>query len=446
MDSHFSGLSIRRRAGLVGALVVVLTLVVGWQQRDRWRGQLRPDLIVSGSMAPALRGPHYIQRCVDCGDSIVAGVEFTDVSQPVVCGNCGFRQAWDRQVVVRPGDRAWIDTGAALRRWDTYAYLNDVGTWEVKRLIGRPGERVTIVSGDLFVDGRRLKKSPTDLRKVMIVVHRERSGDHDRQHHSATNRHRWVGEPRDRSPWEPTERGWRVSTVGAKYMAPCGTGAAEQGEGALVYHHFRGYESPLPRNAATVVQDDYRYNAGLSRPLRDVHDYGVACRLDWEGDARLVVECVGTWGVGKLCLRRRASGRCDVRVSHGDRFLQKAVFAADSGPLLFGRCDGRLVWEVDGTAGALELDPRLLDSARRDAAQRPFRARAAGSIELSNLIVWRDVHYYLPPGTHLPKRLGRNHWLLLGDNTPVSLDGRYSERGVAEAAVLGRVNIWPRVP
>ena len=70
--------------------------------------------------------------------------------------------------------------------------------------------------------------------------------------------------------------------------------------------------------------------------------------------------------------------------------------------------------------------------------------------EIDQLRVWRDVYYPHPDlvarDWSLTKPLGKDEYLLLGDNSPISVDGRYgaAEGRVLRAAILGRVIPQPR--
>ncbi len=179
-----------------------------------------------------------------------------------------------------------------------------------------------------------------------------------------------------------------------------------------------------------------------------VHDYGIQCDVEWTGQTALEIDCVGTWGVATLRLRQRGRGECEIEVTHGDNTQRRAVRVQGRARLLFGTCDGRVVWQLGHWVGGVELDPTVVallvgEGRMRQASQQPIRVRPLAVVDLSNLSIWRDVHYVIPPYASLPRgRLGKRRWLLLGDNVPVSVDGRFMPHGVAQQDILGRVNIW----
>jgi hypothetical protein len=67
-----------------------------------------------------------------------------------------------------------------------------------------------------------------------------------------------------------------------------------------------------------------------------------------------------------------------------------------------------------------------------------------GPLEVSHLQVWRDIYYLTP--TYLAGEwkaktpLAEDHFFLLGDNSPVSVDSRqWGEGGVPRESIRGKV-------
>jgi len=145
-------------------------------------------VIPSGSMAPTLLGAHMRFRCEDCGyrfdlnypaggmdESVsipsVAGPDRgLDTVFPVHCPNCGMKVQKDTpdrkysaaNTTVHYGDRILVLKYIYLlqepRRWDVVVFKApeqraryDYGQNYIKRLVGRPGETVMILDGDVYV-------------------------------------------------------------------------------------------------------------------------------------------------------------------------------------------------------------------------------------------------------------------------------------------------------
>jgi signal peptidase I len=141
-------------------------------------------VIPTGSMAPTLLGAHMQFHCTDCGyaftvnyssgkpDYIPAHVG-KNVPNPIICPNCGFSiretAAPDEDSLANPavhyGDRILVLKYRYLlsgpERWDVIVFkspdhppersLPYYTTNYIKRLIGKPGESVMILDGDIYV-------------------------------------------------------------------------------------------------------------------------------------------------------------------------------------------------------------------------------------------------------------------------------------------------------
>lgn len=137
-------------AGVSGAVVV----------RTTW---MEAYVVPTGAMAPTILGVHALSECPACAHPLAVGLSqrtarfpsIGDESPPpldVFCPNCA--QGWQlpSDVATTSGDRVLVDKTAAPCRWDLVAY-NTGGppTVYAKRLIGLPGEQLTIEHGDVLI-------------------------------------------------------------------------------------------------------------------------------------------------------------------------------------------------------------------------------------------------------------------------------------------------------
>ncbi len=138
-------------------------------------------VIPTGSMAPGLHGAHSQHRCTLCSYSFSYGLR-EEIRMPngigqrgslshagfaVTCPNCGFEEGGnsnlnttENRVVPNGGDRILVfkwpyDIGGDLfgpKRWDVVVFKDpeDGETNFIKRLIGRPGEVLQILDGDIY--------------------------------------------------------------------------------------------------------------------------------------------------------------------------------------------------------------------------------------------------------------------------------------------------------
>jgi signal peptidase I len=126
-------------------------------------------VIPTGSMAPTLYGQQVTHTCSTCGFEYARGIDDQMVAaspsgfeMTLKCPNCGsIRDKIPRAELVRPssGDRILVhkwpfSMGGSLspRRWDVTVFKDPHnGTINfIKRLVGKPGEILEIIHGDVF--------------------------------------------------------------------------------------------------------------------------------------------------------------------------------------------------------------------------------------------------------------------------------------------------------
>jgi len=141
-------------------------------------------VIPTGSMAPTLLGANMQFRCPDCGYRFTAGYseatrddtfsvpEQSDKVFSIICPNCGMRLPRELKddpdndassPFIRYGDRILVMKYLYLvndpKRWDVIVFKTPDSTGRstnysvnyIKRLIGKPGERLFVAEGDLYV-------------------------------------------------------------------------------------------------------------------------------------------------------------------------------------------------------------------------------------------------------------------------------------------------------
>lgn len=220
-------------------------------------------VIPTGSMAPTLLGAHMHFTCADCGYKYTVNYPTgSDLSVPpnapqklnfgIYCPNCGFSVPAGppgaqpvpdtrNQPPVHYGDRILVLKYRYLiaepQRWDVVVFkAPDVvenaaryTTNYIKRLIGRPGESVMMVDGDIYVS---TAKPPGDLNDDLIRREYYKSFniqskpnhaqealwrvvyDNDHLPHLADN-------IRSQTPWRQP---WQIDTTGTVPSAPNANG------------------------------------------------------------------------------------------------------------------------------------------------------------------------------------------------------------------------------
>ena len=136
-------------------------------------------LISTGSMAPGLLGFHRRIACPSCRYDFAFGVAFDDsvdsdapaINEPegsrryATCPNCGQIDIDVSGVPNSHGDQLLVQKHVYdLRepeRWEVVVFRNPASPGEayVKRVTGLPGDRIQIINGEIFINGKISRKS-----------------------------------------------------------------------------------------------------------------------------------------------------------------------------------------------------------------------------------------------------------------------------------------------
>jgi signal peptidase I len=397
-------------------------------------GLARTVRIDGPSMAPAWLGGHFRVTCEDCGHVFAcdAQSEGGAAGQLAVCPNCGFK---DNRLLAEetvPGERVVIDRWPLLFRGPERSEVvaaadpDRPGGFVVKRVAGLPGERLSINGGDLFANGRLVRKSLRELEPVRVLVH-----DNRRQPK------RTAGLPPRWKSARPGS-GWHAALADFRYDPP----AANSGQEFdwLQYQPWLMFAAHSRTKLSPVLDTD-SYNQTDPRQQNVVPDVLLSCRLRGAGrfalaaiDGRQRFEAVFDPASGSVVLTR------DQRV-----IAQKdlaARFAGRGVRVEFGLVDQQVVLSLAGR----EVFRHEYDRPEGPPpeALHPL-AIGAGSVALdvSDLCVWRDIYYLAPSGLpgdwQAEAPLPPDSYALLGDNTTVSTDSRHWSAGVPVGQIIGRV-------
>jgi signal peptidase I len=387
------------------------------------KGLAVPIRLASGSMAPNLAGPHRRIRCPECG------IEFTIDSLPpprqvrAVCPQCNNRSANVADTQPCPGARLLVDrvTPRILgwHRWQVVVFHcpERANHFCVKRLVGLPGERIQIIDGNIYINGTLERKPLSDQRRLAQQV--------DRTDVRPSNRSasiRW-------SAANPAS-GWQFHQGRMHYTngSPAGSTDDRGGLDWLVYRHRR------PEG----VLDDVPYNAAESRPLHAVADLMLSCRVTTRGAGRLHV--AGRDGHREFRVVLPAVGGTAVLRAEGATVQETAVDAPFGGlrakRLEFSLFDAQVLVAIEGRTvicwtypAKSELDAAIPNDAIPKDSSPPLAIACEGmDVELDELTVWRDVYYTQPRqarwACRRPYTIGPREVFVLGDNSPISDDGR----------------------
>lgn len=405
---------------------------------------------ISGpSMAPTVLGRHVPCRCQDCGFAFACGSDDPRLFQRrVLCPNCGYAEQWPEARDELAGERVLVSTSPWVwrppRRWELVAYRSPRKPSQVniKRIVGLPGERITLADGDVYADGALQRKTLYEQRGMAILVHDAAFVPRLTLEIPA----RWRATDR-RSRWQTSGEGFAHLGVDPQQAPPPDTPPDW-----LTYHHERRkLDDPHAAEAAPVT-DAYAYNqTHVVRVLHPVRDLMLSARLRVTRPGKLLfratdgaLEFVAVVGPGRE-VELLENGRSVSRSTAGPALdageLRAWVSLVDRQFLL--ALNGRIVVER----------PYERPATPADASTRPFALGTQGAgLEAWDLQVWRDVYY--DDGSDPPAEYGEQACTLqhdevfvLGDNSPQSSDSRDPAQGpgVPLELLVGKplVVYWP---
>jgi signal peptidase I len=490
----------QRRESIESFVLVFLAFLV-------WSFEAEGFVIPTGSMAPTLMGRHKEIVCPECAYTYTVNAD-CEVDSNGSGASTGMRVAWGTcencryetridDVPSVAGDRIYtMKRGVSLPFLPAAGQVGP-GRWEVavfklpeepevryiKRLVGMPGEIIRIRQGDLWrrpLDGpeafTRLRRPIRHQQAMQVTVY-------DDARRPATLKY----DPRWRR-WEPSDGGWSEPAEGTFRFG----GLPERSDAWAELRYRNLVPDPEQWQAireqrllpveprATLITDFSSYNTDLTPQGRE-HPRAAArpwFQPHWVGDLTLSCRVTVREPRGRLRLeliKAGRSNRCDVdladgraTLSHEGNALAEPAVTPLSAPgtheLTLANVDGRLTLVVDGAlpfgeGRAYEVPAPGSRSIPTAADLEPARLSARGAdIEITGLVLRRDVHYTLAPGAPDdgdlealaprgpralfdlladPARfaelgdaraadypLGPGRYLMLGDNSPWSRDGR----------------------
>jgi signal peptidase I len=421
------------------------------------------------------------------------------------CPNCGYgtrlvqgaggQMQYDPRYPSFSGDRILVDKFAydfaEPKRWDVvvFKYPEEAKTNYIKRLVGLPGETVSIAGGDIWTsrDGAAAeiaRKPPDTMRAMLQCVHDSRYVSADLQK---------AGWPLCWSDWSPPDRGpagrWTSTDEGRSFSI---SSSSKDGPATLRYRHF----FPSAEEWEAVRQGESL--AGRARPTRidDFQPYNaIGTRPHWVGDLALEMVCETTAQEGGTLAIDLVEGaavhRCTFDLTTGEATLTLADGGAAGTPpprartpvrgkgswkILFANVDDELSLFVAGRRIAFDQPTTwardIADVPRQRPAERDVEpgsaepsdlspvgiTAVAADIRVKHLRVLRDTFYIgafdvgARPGEILEEDrlefgLEADQFFVLGDNSAASKDSRLWLEGhhVDRELLIGKAMaiFWP---
>lgn len=445
-------------------IVYAVIAAIVW---ETWffEGVFQPLIVPGGSMAETLLGTHRTVVCGRCGYGFRVDSDVQPVSRRAVCPRCGFAANDLENIPDAAGDRVLVQKSVFFlrrpRAWEVVAF-RDPGRSEriaVKRVVGLPGETITLRDGDVFADGR-IRRKPLELQRAMAVA----VVDH------------WVADADD-AAWDRAN-GRFTHAAGQQTGSPDWLTFCP---GRPLDNQSQEKQSPPGEWISEAVTDLSGYNQTLPRRNEDIHvvdDLMLRLRI---------AKLSGNAGEGKLFVRARdrqnefllAFGFEERKGDGaGRRAFEITVDVSRNGRPVNELGRHSLILPQGFPAGGVLLEVSLFDSCliaavdSQELIEYAFNANADESavkqrdlrqplalgsdglgLVIDGLRVYRDVYY--ANAAALPRTntngvsvtLGADEYYVLGDNSPISLDSRNWKNtpGVSHKLLLGKplVSHWP---
>lgn len=133
--------------------------------------------IPTNSMAPTIVGVHHEGVCSKCGKpNYCSAIEQyygqdQDEPQKVICTEFHVTDAIPTDLTTYPGDRILVAKFLTPQRWDLVAfrYPENPSINFVKRLVGLPGETITIKNGKVYANGQELTP-PAEIQGIEYLT------------------------------------------------------------------------------------------------------------------------------------------------------------------------------------------------------------------------------------------------------------------------------------
>jgi signal peptidase I len=403
-----------------------------------------PAVVEGDSMAPTVCGACLSATCDECGFDFKT--EF--IAKPdagLTCPNCGYDElkAGDMKLVESPEVSLEPFKGFP-RRWDIVGFNLPAESEKetgVKRIVGLPGETIEFKDGDLYSRNNILRK-PWELQKeVRVPVFDSQCNAIAPFDNPSRFRH-----ADEDSGWEVRGKELRFAAIGDSLDW-------------LDYVHWRNCQRVGNRNDEFPIEDSYGFNQKLVREMNSTDDLMVELDVDFEVDSQM-----------RFLFRRNRAEFCftisrtetEISVScqkEGQRkplvLVSKLETDLPAATIEFSSFDRSIQLRINGT-NVFELredessDVVSSESSFPPNSKSVFRIGGEeGVFRINRLQVWRDLYYLASPaGFEAPKNLkltaGDDEYILLGDNSPKSLDSRtWGNPGIPRSDLIGKLNSTP---
>ncbi|MDD5458947.1 MAG: signal peptidase I [Phycisphaerae bacterium] len=412
-------------ASTIESLIIALILALVFMEFV-----LQAFRIPTGSMAHTLRGDHFQFICRQCGFRYDYGYEFAGMDLPNTvetrCPNCDFYQNVTPHARVAGGDRIlvmkFIYQFFEPKRWDVVVFKEPANpkTNFIKRLIGKPGEKIQIVDGDIYINGLIARKPAKVQQELWMPIYNndyQPVNPDDGRFDGGRWRQPFVN--RQESNWRTDEQGPTVfilETESDKFnFLEYNPSSSTDLRAAYAYNNVDDYiKQPYCSDLKISFWFDFSDSAVIGAELSK---YDILYR-GFMKNSKLIIERIKE-GASEILAEK------DTHALPGEKVI----------PFSFENADHRLVLRVGGDGIFADLGSGMDDAGPIKPVIPPTAAIfAAGTVKVSHLAIFRDIHYTEAPlfsndekdraTRENPFVLDKNQYFMLGDNSPGSADSR----------------------
>lgn len=423
-------------------------------------------VIPTGSMAPTLLGAHYRAECEQCGYDFKINYN-PDAPQNwqsgATCPMCDYNINMARNAKSRPGDRIlvhkYIYTISEPRRWDVVVFKapHQPNINFIKRLVGLPNESLRLLDGNVYTQAEgesawkiaRKGDTPKVQRAVWQPIYHSQFIPRD---------HGELKGPGERSP----RNYWKVPWI------------AEAGQWDIKdrrSYHFQGGDTgriafDFREGGNFDLPSIYAYNQFDTRGFSDhVEDIRVAASLELHGGDTSIQISTQTRLAGStqtVTARVDTDGTISLFTIDPDTSTHVELMRVKGKPLDSSGATPIELWAVDQELSVWVHGKRALrylyasELSGEELANRPPPARiphvqielSGGAATLHQVELDRDIYYAssnaarparggmmrdaqgrVMSGRIRPMTLYDNEFFCIGDNNPLSDDGRFWSPG-----------------
>jgi signal peptidase I len=407
--------------------------------------------IPTGSMAETLRGAHYQFRCIRCGYEFDTGNGGFSLDRPQ-CPNCNYFQPPSAFGPLKNGDRIFVLKCIYQffdpKRWDVVVFKNPTNPRDnfIKRLVALPGETVQLINGDLYIDGKIMRKPLNVQRELWMPIFVQDFQPMAAEQHFNT----LIEEGKDQvnTIWRQPFKNERNSIWDL-----------QPGRYVLRDQSGRRHVMAFQPDNSNEFRATYAYNSSAGYAYRPVcSDLMITFYAEGQNPDGYIGASLEKFGViysaqvnfsGSLTFTKTVNG---TTTPLGRPMLTGRIETGVYEKFEFANVDQQLVlrWGDKRFSYNLAADPSFRGGDAQNEETPSVKIFAAGSAQLCHIGLYRDI-FYIGEGEALratadnPFTLGTDQFFVCGDNCNDSSDARlWSVKGIGNNGKTYRTGTVPR--